>query len=434
MKLIIFFLFICSSALAQPSASSWERIQQFRLILKAEDQEQRFNELVREGTLKQSTEEYEEYRVALAINWLAKGNLERYQYYTGSEAKFSFINLLDVSYALEKLVEDPKHLSLVEKVSAEILKKIDTTATLKEDADRIQVLLEVNAMANAKLGNIDLAMKNIERSSTIKGMRDAKYFKDSKSNYLNRYAIVLAAAGQHKKALDVLIEAVRNADSNPGLIATLREVYKKVNRNDKGIDQKIKSLQQEAYTKYYSEVEKSYITDTKLPLEGSIPNPDGSDKKLTILTANKPTASVSLPDVNGKTVNFADYKGKILAIDFWTTGCTPCVAAFAGFEKVVAEYKQDAFQLFIINLFEPRSTVKEFIAKKGISLDVLQDEPNEAYNIQATPTKIVFDPKGNIRFYAAGYAGSTDREYYKLKAMVEITKARASENSTTRLK
>lgn len=80
--------------------------------------------------------------------------------------------------------------------------------------------------------------------------------------------------------------------------------------------------------------------------------------------------------------------------------------------------------MFVVNLFEDQATVKSFVAKKGIALDVLHDEENKAYNIQGTPTKIVFDPLGNIRFYSAGYAGSTDREYYKLKSMVEITKAR----------
>jgi len=123
------------------------------------------------------------------------------------------------------------------------------------------------------------------------------------------------------------------------------------------------------------------------------------------------------------------YKGKILVIDFWSTICTPCVSAFAGFERVVADYKKEPFQLFVIDLFEPQETVKSFVAKKGITLDVLQDEPNEAYDIQGTPTKIVFDTMGNIRFYSSGYAGSTDREYYKLKAMVEIVKSRANDKN-----
>jgi peroxiredoxin len=167
-----------------------------------------------------------------------------------------------------------------------------------------------------------------------------------------------------------------------------------------------------------------YIAESTLPFEGVITPPNGGEDFL-LFSATKPIHEISLPDLNGNTINFNDYKGKILVVDFWTTMCTPCVAAFAGFEKVVSEYEKEPFQLFVIDIFEPQEEVKSFITKKGISLDVLRDEPNEAYNVNGTPTKIVFDTMGNIRFFTASYAGSTDREYYKLKAMVEITKAKS---------
>jgi peroxiredoxin/uncharacterized protein YxeA len=433
MKKILLFLLMTSSAFAQQTTPKKYNYGDFNLIVKVEDKEKYFNGMVQGKAEDQSKpSQYDQFRIPLAVAWLAKGNLERYRYYTKNKPKFSYPNLVDLTYALEYLVEDNKNLPIVEQVSREVLDVMDNDKAKAKvyddlDGERMQVLLEVNAMANAKLGHVDVAMKNIERSSTIKGMREGKYFRDSKSNYLNRYGIVLAAAGQHKKALDLLTEAVRSADSNPKVVATLREVYKKVNGNDKGLDDLIKSLQDEAYQKYYKEVEKAYFADSKIPFQGTIPDPNSDDKTKTVplFTAKLHAKDVSLPDLNGKTVKFADYKGKILVIDFWTTGCTPCVAAFAGFEKVVADYKKDVFQLFVINIFEEQQAVKSFVAKKGITLDILCDEPNKAFDIQGTPTKIVFDPMGNIRFYGVGYAGSTDREYYKLKAMVEIIKARS---------
>lgn len=425
MKKIILFLLISSSAWAQQTKNNKYNYNDFNLLVKVEDKDKYYQEMLRakpEGKAKIA--QYNEYRASLAVGWLAKGNLERYYYYTKNAPEFSFPSLVDFTYALEYLVEDSKNLRLVEEVSKRYLDRLDKAKTKDElTLDRMQVILEVNSMANAKLGNVAIAMKNIARSSTIKGMREAKYFRDSKSNYLNRYGIVLAAAGQDKKALNLLTEAVRTADSNPRLVATLREVYRKVKGNENGLDDLIKSLQDEAYQKYYKEVEKLYIADSKIPFQGTIPDPNDKAKMIPILTAKQHAKDLSLIDLNGKTVNFADYKGKIMVVDFWTTGCTPCVAAFAGFEKVVADYKKDEFQLFVVNLFEEQPTVKSFIAKKRISLDVLRDEPNKAYDIQATPTKIVFDPLGNIRFYGVGYAGSTDREYYKLKAMVELIKA-----------
>jgi thiol-disulfide isomerase/thioredoxin len=193
----------------------------------------------------------------------------------------------------------------------------------------------------------------------------------------------------------------------------------------KGADKEIKMLQDEAYHHYYKELENSYITTTDTR-EGFLPPTKKNGKPFQIFSKELPFDEIELPDLTGKMVKFADYKGKVLVIDFWSTVCTPCMAAFAGFEKVVAEYKNDPFQLFIIDLYEPLNTVKSLVAKKEVKLDVLHDEADKSFSIQATPTKIVFDPTGVIRFYSAGYAGSTDREYYKLKAMVEIVKARSS--------
>ncbi|WP_111307547.1 TlpA family protein disulfide reductase [Confluentibacter sediminis] len=426
--LICLLIMITCSSWGQQEAIKKYNYQDFNLIVKVEDQEVYFNKMLQEEPEDESnTKLYNVFRVALATDWLAKGNIEKYRYYMQTDPEVSGVSLINLTYVLQDLVEDENYLNIVKEISKRLIDDIEKKSN---DDDvigifQLQVLLEVNAMANAELGNVDIALKNIQKSSEIKdGAREIKYFKDSKANYYNRYAIVLSAAGEDKKALDTLVEAVRNADSNPKLVKTLRKVYKKVHGNDKGADKLITDLQEEAYEKEYKEVEKHYIAESTIPFEGTIPDPSGSGESFAVFNATKHAYEISLPDLNGNTINFNDYKGKILVIDFWTTACTPCVASFAGFEQVVAEYKNEPFQLFVIDIFEEQETVKSFIAKKGISLDVLHDEDNETYEVAATPNKIVFDTKGNIRFYSIAYAGSTDREYYKLKAMVEITKAK----------
>jgi thiol-disulfide isomerase/thioredoxin len=296
---------------------------------------------------------------------------------------------------------------------------------MSDGMGRTQPVMEVNAAANARLGHTEAALAMIARSSQVKdNMRDVRYFKDQKSNYLNRLGIVLLAAGKYQEAFDTLSKAFREAESNPTMISTFRQVYKKQKGSEKGFEQYVKSLQEEAYRECYAEVEKMYIAAPMDTLEGTFPKRKPEDTPMTLFRAKQPVQAISMTDLDGRTVHLDDYKGRVLALDFWSTGCTPCVAAFAGFDKAVADYKKDVFQMFVVDLFEDEATVKSFIAKKGIRLDVLRDEENKAYDVQGTPTKIVYDPMGHIRFYSSGYAGSTDREYYKLKSMVEITKAR----------
>ncbi|MNE66968.1 hypothetical protein D3C80_1625510 [compost metagenome] len=70
--------------------------------------------------------------------------------------------------------------------------------------------------------------------------------------------------------------------------------------------------------------------------------------------------------------------------------------------------------------------------KKGYKLDVLFDNDEaifKALDALGTPQKFIIDTKGNINQTGIGYAGSDDKEFYKLKAMVELTKARSSDRS-----
>lgn len=427
MKKILLFLLISSSAWAQQSAKKARYgISQFMLIEKVEDQEKKYNEVVKEPAASLELTALNDLRAELALQWLAKGNVERYRFYKATKPKFNFRQALFLSYAVEKLFDEKKDFDNVEKISKELLADL-AKGTMDAAAIRPAVLLEINAGANAKLGNVVVAKEMIKKSNADESSADrlTKYFKDGQANYLNRHAIVLLAAGENQNAFDMLTKAFKEAESNSYMVDTYQEAYKKVKGTDKGFEVHLKSLKTEAYQKYYKEVEKSYVSSPKQTLDGTFPDPSDTKKLLTTFRATKPVKEVTMKNLAGAMVNLGDYKGKILAIDFWTTGCTPCVAAFAGFEKVVADYNKNEFQMFVVNIFEENSTVKAFVAQKPIKLDVLQDMENKLYDVQATPSKIIFDPMGNIRFFATGYAGSTDREYYKLKAMVEIIKARS---------
>jgi len=424
MKKIILLLLVSSSVWAQQSSRKYS-IDDFTLIEKIEDQEKKYTELIKAPAAKLAPTAINDFNAELAYLWLAKGNVERYSYYHAKKPKYSYKQALYLGYALEKLFDEKKDYTNAEKISAALLKELKGTPA--EDGIRFSVLYEINAAANARLGNIELAKKMMAKSAADKSSenRSIKYFKDMKSNYLNRQAIVQLAAGEPQKAFDLLKVAFKDAESNAYMIDTFKEAFKKVKGTENGFEEELKSLKNEAYQKYYKEVEKSYIDSAKQTLDGTFPDSQDRTRKLISFRATKPLSQVKMIDLDGKKIDLSDQQGKIVVLDFWTTLCTPCVAAFAGFEKVVEDYKKDEFQLYVVNVFEEGQTVKAFAVQKPIKMQVLRDQENNMYDVRATPTKIVFDAKGNIRFFASGYAGSTDREYYKLKAMVEIIKARS---------
>jgi len=428
MKKIFALLLLCSSAFAQQAPKAKYNYKDFMLIEKVEDQEKYYKEM-RSTVPKDSLTEKatNDFRAELAFAWLAKGNVARYQEFKSTNPKFNPRQFAYLSAAVEKLFDEKKQYREVAAITRELLEDLEQKK-LSDMVMRTPVLRELNAAANAKLGHIEAARTMIAKSSEGEASmaRNMKYFKDMKSNYLNRYAIVMLAAGEAQTALDTLAKAFETAESNPYMTATIREAYKKVKGTEAGFDKYLSALKESAYQHYYKELYPQYIDAPQQTLNGTLTLPGKEKQEMTLFEAKKPIYEASMTNLGGKTVSLADYKGKILALDFWTTMCTPCVAAFAGFERVVADYKKAPFQLFVVNIFEDAQTVKSFVTQKGIPLDVLRDEENVNYNVQGTPTKILFDTAGNIRFYSSGYAGSTDREYYKLKSMVEIIKERSS--------
>lgn len=430
MKKVLLLLLLSSKLMAQQPSKVID-INDFMLIERVEDQEKQYNEMLKAHKGKSLPDSLtNDLRGELAFAWLANGNVERYQHYKSTSPKFTARQFLYLCNALEKMFDEKKDYRCVEKISAALLQELKA-GTLTDDLGRLPVIMELNAAANARLGNIDRAkdmLKAINETVEV-GSREVPYFKDHKSNFINRSAIVMLSCGQFQEAFDLLSNAYKHADSNPYMDITFKEIFQKVKGTDQGFENYLKGLKDEAYHHYYKEVEKLYIANARLPFEATIPDPDDANEKVTLFKADKPVRDIVLNDLAKRPVALGDYKGKVLVIDFWTTLCTPCVAAFGGFEKVVADYSKNQMQLFVINLFESDRTVKAYVAQKGIKLDVLHDEENQAYDIQGTPTKMVFDTDGNLRFYSAGYAGSTDREYYKLKAMVEITKSGLSTSS-----
>lgn len=405
MKVMVFrklllLLLISSSVIAQPT------IEQFHALVKVEDQEKFYEDMVAKNAAGTSGhEQYSEYRAQLAVEWLTRGNIEKYKFYKDAGLAFSPQQLFELSNVLEYWVDDNKNITVVEQITRQLLEDIEKK-TQPDILGRVSILLEVNAMANARLGNIDVAMKNLERSSESTTFRNIPYFRNSQANYFNRYGFILAAAGQSQKALDTLTKAVRDGNSTPKLITTFKEVYQKLKGDTSGMCEYVASLQAEAYRKIYKAAEKEWISNAK-----QIPD-------------------VTLWNTEGKKMKLSELKGKIVVIDFWSTVCKPCVAAFPAFELVVDLYKQEPFQLYVVNIGEdPGLVIKPFMDKKGYKLEVLCDRDEalfKALKAIGTPQKYIIDPEGKVRMTGIGYAGADDKEFYKLKAMIELTKARSS--------
>jgi len=295
MKKLLVLLLISGKLFAQQLPSKIE-FNDFKTIGKVEQQEKVYNEMIKSLPKKDlSPSQTAVYRAQLALVWLAKGNVERYEYYKSTNPAFDAVQFYYLAYALDKFFDEKKDYVAVAKISQELLDEI-SKGTQADELGQTALLMELNAAANAKLGNKEKAKAMIEASSKAKGFEslDIQYFKDRKSNYINRYAIVMFSLGNNKLAFEKLETAFEEAESNPYMVDTFREVYRKTKGSENGFQEYLDSLKEKAYRKYYKEVESLYVDSPRKTIEGTIPDPEDPSQMVTTFRATKPVQEITL--------------------------------------------------------------------------------------------------------------------------------------------
>jgi thiol-disulfide isomerase/thioredoxin len=112
-----------------------------------------------------------------------------------------------------------------------------------------------------------------------------------------------------------------------------------------------------------------------------------------------PAPDFKLTTLEGKALSLAEYKNRVVLLNFWATWCGPCRAEVPDLVELQNKYKD---QLQIIGLVvddEDQDAIKKFAAEFGINYPVAlaTDAMRLEYGgIPALPTSFVLDAQGRI--------------------------------------
>lgn len=124
------------------------------------------------------------------------------------------------------------------------------------------------------------------------------------------------------------------------------------------------------------------------------------DENVTAQKEEKPKApDFMLQDTEGKNVSLADYKGKIVLLDFWATWCAPCRKGIPDLVALQTEYKDDLVVIGISLDQQTKKDVVPFMKEFNINYPVVYGDGNIVANygnIRSIPTSFVIDKEGNI--------------------------------------
>jgi peroxiredoxin len=114
----------------------------------------------------------------------------------------------------------------------------------------------------------------------------------------------------------------------------------------------------------------------------------------------KTAPEFSLKDANGQTVHLADYKGKVVLLDFWATWCGPCKVEIPWFIEFEQQFKDRGFAVLGVSMDEDGwEVVKPYIQDRKINYRVVlgNEEVSEIYGgLDSLPTTLLLDRQGKI--------------------------------------
>jgi peroxiredoxin len=152
-----------------------------------------------------------------------------------------------------------------------------------------------------------------------------------------------------------------------------------------------------------------------------------AEQALHPLTDKRAAPAFELYDLNNKLHKLADYRGKVVIVNFWATWCPPCRQEFPSMDKAYQELQKDGIVMLAIDVGEDGDTIFEFSADYPVTFPILMDMDasiTRQYGVIGLPTTYLIDPQGQLIYQVIGTREWTEAGL--LKAIRSITSQNTS--------
>jgi thiol-disulfide isomerase/thioredoxin len=124
----------------------------------------------------------------------------------------------------------------------------------------------------------------------------------------------------------------------------------------------------------------------------------------------------SIKTLDGKKVDFNEFKGKPLFLNLWATWCGPCRAEMPSIQKLYNKIDKDSvsFVILSIDAEDDLQKVDKYVASKEFSFPVFiaEDLPPQL-QVKVIPTTFVIDKNGDVAYKKSGMADYDTKQFRK---------------------
>src|SRR6266404_7436801 len=125
--------------------------------------------------------------------------------------------------------------------------------------------------------------------------------------------------------------------------------------------------------------------------------------KLLAVGATAPDWELSGAD--GKLQSLAQYRGKVVVLDFWATWCGPCTEVMPQMQKLHEKYKDKGVAVFGVSSWEQKDPAA-FMKEKRYSYGLLLkgEDIAERYGVATLPAVYIIGADGRVIYRHEGVA------------------------------
>lgn len=142
-------------------------------------------------------------------------------------------------------------------------------------------------------------------------------------------------------------------------------------------------------------------------IEAPKPATDGT------LAAIMPAPEMAFTDLDGKPVQLSEFKGKVIALDFWATWCVPCREEVPIFNEMSKKFGDKGFEVLAVAVDSGDGAIRKFMKDYNIQYKVAVGSADQGAQFDpfpGLPKTILIDRQGQVR---AKHLGFTPREEFE---------------------
>jgi thiol-disulfide isomerase/thioredoxin len=121
--------------------------------------------------------------------------------------------------------------------------------------------------------------------------------------------------------------------------------------------------------------------------------------------AATPAPELQAQDLAGAPKTLADYRGKVVLLNFWASWCPPCLREMPSMERLRVKMAGRPLAIVALDSAEAPEEVNAYLSRMTLGFPILLDPDGSntrRWKVFALPTTFLLDAEGRVRYVLTG--------------------------------